>query len=214
MRLIFLGAPGSGKGTQAKRLAKKYDLEHISTGDILREAIEARTEIGLAAKRLMDAGEFVPDDVILDLIKEELTKRRKDFIFDGFPRTRAQAEGLESILRELNLEISRVVNLNVPDEQIVERLEARRLCKNCGQEYNLKTRPPKKDGICDLCGGELYRRPDDSPEVIKNRLAVYYRKTKPIEDFYRTRGLLTEVDGNRSFDEVFDSISESVVGVK
>ncbi len=130
------------------------------------------------------------------------------------PRTRAQAEGLESILRELNLEISRVVNLNVPDEQIVERLEARRLCKNCGQEYNLKTRPPKKDGICDLCGGELYRRPDDSPEVIKNRLAVYYRKTKPIEDFYRTRGLLTEVDGNRSFDEVFDSISESVVGVK
>lgn len=214
MRLIFLGAPGSGKGTQAKRLAKKYDLEHISTGDILRKAIEAKTELGLAARKFMDAGELVPDDVVLGLIKEELTGGRKGFIFDGFPRTRPQAEGLESILRELGLEISRVINLDVPDDLIVARLEARRLCRNCGQEYNLKTKPPGQDGICDLCGGQLYRRPDDSAEVIKNRLGVYHTKTKPIEDFYRTRGLLTEVDGSRSFDEVFDSISESVVGVR
>jgi adenylate kinase len=170
--------------------------------------------MGLAAKRFMDAGELVPDDVVLRLIKEELTGRRKGFIFDGFPRTRAQAEGLEGILRELDLEISRVINLDVPDELIVERLEARRLCRNCGQEYNLKTKPPKQDGICDLCGGPLYRRPDDSAEVIKNRLGVYHTKTKPIEDFYRTRGLLTEVDGSRSFDEVFEAISESVVGAR
>jgi adenylate kinase len=210
MRLIFLGAPGSGKGTQAKRLAQKFDLKHISTGDILREAIKAKTKLGLMAKGLIDAGEFVPDNVVLDLIKEVLTKRPKGFIFDGFPRTLAQAEGLEDILRELTMNITGVINLKVPDELIIERLEARRLCRNCGQEYNLKTKPPKRENVCDLCGGEIYRRPDDAPEVVKNRLAVYYQKTKPIEEYYRSRGLLAEIDGSRSFDEVFSSISDAV----
>ena len=210
MRLIFLGAPGSGKGTQAKMLAQKFDLKHISTGDILREAIKAQTKLGLMAKELMDAGEFVPDNVVLNLIKEVLTKRPKGFIFDGFPRTLAQAEGLDNILRELSMDITGVVNLKVPDELIIERLEARRLCRNCGQEFNLKTKPPKRDNICDLCGGELYQRPDDVPQVIKNRLAVYYRKTKPIEEYYRSRNLLAEIDGSRSFDTVFGSIVDAV----
>jgi adenylate kinase len=211
IRLIFLGAPGSGKGTQAKRLAQKFDLDHISTGDILRNAIKEQTKLGNMAQTFMDAGELVPDDVILGMIKEELTKRCKGFIFDGFPRTTAQAEGLDGILQELGIRISSVVNLEIPDSQIVKRLEARRLCRNCGQEYNLKTKPPKVEGICDLCGGELYRRPDDTPEVISNRLSVYHQKTRPIEEFYRSRGLLVQIDGSRGFDEVSDSI-EAVVG--
>jgi adenylate kinase len=210
MRLIFLGAPGSGKGTQAKRLARRFDLDHISTGDILRCAIKEQSPLGLRAKTFMDAGELVPDDVILGMIKEELTKRNKGFIFDGFPRTRAQAGGLETIMRELGLTIDRVINLDVPDSAIVERLESRRLCKVCGQEYNLKTKPSRKEGVCDICGGELYRRPDDTAEVIINRLAVYHEKTRPIEDFYRSRGLLVDIDGSKGFDEVFENITEAV----
>jgi adenylate kinase len=210
IRLIFLGAPGSGKGTQAKRLAQKFDLDHISTGDILRLAIREQTELGKMAKTFMDAGELVPDDVILGMIKEELTKRCKGFIFDGFPRTTAQAEGLDTILKDLGIQITKVVNLDIPDSLIVERLEVRRLCHNCGHEYNLKTKPPKIEGICDLCGGELYRRPDDTPEVISNRLSVYHEKTRPIEEFYRSRGLFVQVDGSRGFDEVTSSI-EAVI---
>jgi adenylate kinase len=211
MRLIFLGAPGSGKGTQAKRVASKYDLRHISTGDILRKAIKEGTPLGLKAKILMDAGELVPDDVILGMIKEELTISPKGFIFDGFPRTRTQANGLDKILKELGLNISRVVNLDVPDVLIVDRLASRRLCKNCGQEYNLKTKPPKIENICDICGGELYQRPDDNADIITNRLKVYHDKTKPIEEFYRLKGLLAEIDGSRNFEEVFESIIEAVV---
>jgi adenylate kinase len=211
MRLIFLGGPGSGKGTQAKRLANRFGLKHISTGDILRAAVKEGTPLGLKAKTYMDAGELVPDDVILGMIKDGLlTKWHKGFIFDGFPRTTAQAVGLDKILNDLNMGISRVVNLNVPDQIIVDRLESRRLCRNCGQEYNLKTKPPRTPGVCDLCGGELYQRPDDTADVIKNRLAVYHEKTRPIEDYYRSKGLLVDIDGSKGFDEVFDSIVEAV----
>lgn len=210
IRLIFLGAPGSGKGTQAKRLAQKFDLDHISTGDILRNAINEQTNLGIMAKTYMDAGELVPDDVVLKMIKEELTKRCKGFIFDGFPRTTAQAKGLDSILQELGIRISKVVNLDIPDSLIVKRLEARRLCRDCGHEFNLKTKPPQVEGVCDLCGGKLYRRSDDTPEVISNRLSVYHEKTRPIEELYRSQGLLVQVDGSRGFDEVSDSI-EAVV---
>ena len=186
MRLIFLGGPGSGKGTQAKKLVEKFGLAHISTGDLLRQAIKDETELGVTAKKFVDAGDLVPDDVILGMIKEKLTELDGGFIFDGFPRTLAQAEGLDKLLVEMNLVINKVVNLNVDDSIIIDRLSARRMCKTCGFEYNLKTRPPKVDGVCDIDGGELYQRSDDNEETIKNRLDLYHNKTKPIEDFYRT----------------------------
>jgi adenylate kinase len=211
MQVIFLGAPGSGKGTQAKKLAQKFGLEHISTGDILRDAIRKNTQLGIRAKILMDAGELVPDDVILGIIKEKLlTKKHKGFIFDGFPRTAAQAEGLDRMLGELGMSISRVFNLDVPDEVIVKRLESRVLCENCGKDYNVDSKPPKASDTCDACGGKLLRRADDTAEVINNRLKVYREKTKPVEDFYRTKGLLAWVDGNRSCEEVFKTIADAV----
>lgn len=212
MQLIFLGAPGSGKGTQAKRLAEKFGLEHISTGDILREAIQKGTQLGLMAKSYMNAGQLVPDDVVLGIIKEELlTNKDKGFIFDGFPRTTAQAEGLDKIFRELGMNISRVIKLDVPDDVIVKRLSGRLICHNCGCDYNESGRMPKVAGICDCCGGELYKRPDDAADVIENRLAVYREKTRPIEDYYRSKGLLADIDGNRSPNEIFNSIVGAVV---
>lgn len=214
MRLVFLGPPGSGKGTQAKRLAKEFDLAHIATGDILRRAIKEGTELGSKARRFMDGGELVPDEIILGLIKEELTRGSEDFILDGFPRTLDQARGLDRILGELGLGLDCVIGLEVSDEAIVERLVSRRLCKNCGFEFNLKTRPPQKEGVCDRCGGELYQRSDDTAEVIRNRLSVYREKTKPIEDYYRQKGILAELDGGGSFDEVYDSISRNVGAAK
>lgn len=213
MTLIFLGAPGSGKGTQAKRLAEKLKLEHISTGDIFREAIRKESQLGVMARKYMDAGQLVPDDVVLGIIKEELlTKDRKGYIFDGFPRTAAQAEGLDKIFGELGSGISKVIKLGVPDEVIVKRLGSRLICRNCGHDFNTESKPPRVPGICDICGGELYRRPDDAAEIVQNRLSVYREKTRPIENYYRSKGLLAEIDGNRSSDEVFDSIVEAVVG--
>jgi len=214
MRVVFLGAPGSGKGTQAKRLAQKFNLKHISTGDILRSAISERTSLGIKAKAYIDAGNLVPDDVMLGMIREELTRRRTGFIFDGFPRTRAQADGLDVILRELGMNLTKVFNLEIPDRVAIERLEARRVCRNCGQEYNLKTRAPKVDAKCDLCGVDLYRRPDDDAEVINKRLAVYHEKTGSVEDFYRSKGLLADIDGSGGFDDVFDSITEALAGAE
>ncbi len=213
MTLIFLGAPGSGKGTQAKRLAEKLELEHISTGDILREAIKKESELGIMARKYMDAGQLVPDEVVLGIIKEELlTQDHKGHIFDGFPRTAAQAEGLDKIFGELGAGISKVINLNVPDDVIVKRLGARLICRNCGHDFNTESKPPRVPGICDICGGELYRRPDDAAAIVQNRLSVYREKTRPIENYYRSKGLLADIDGNRSCDEVFDSVVEAVVG--
>lgn len=210
MRIVFLGPPGSGKGTQAKKLVEKYSLAHIATGDILRRAVKDETELGLSAKKFVDAGELVPDEIILKIIKEELTGTSESFIFDGFPRTLAQAEGLDGILSELGLNIDYVISLKVADETIIDRLVSRRLCKNCGFEFNLKTRPPEVEGVCDRCGGGLFQRTDDTVEVINNRLLVYRQKTEPIEDYYRKKGILVEVDGGKGFNEVFGSISEMV----
>ncbi len=210
MRMVFLGPPGSGKGTQAKKLVEKYGLAHIATGDILRKAVKNETGPGLSAKKFVDAGELVPDEIILGIIKEGLTGKGEDLIFDGFPRTLAQAEGLDGILSELGLNIDYVISLKVADEAIIDRLVSRRLCKNCGFEFNLKTRPPKAAGVCDRCGGELFQRTDDTVEVINNRLSVYREKTEPIKDYYRKKGILIEVDGGKGFDEVFGSITEMV----
>ena len=210
MRMVFLGPPGSGKGTQAKKLVEKYSLAHIATGDILRRAVKDETELGSSAKKFVDAGELVPDEIILGIIKEELTGISEGFIFDGFPRTLAQAEGLDGILCELGVNIDYVISLKVADETIIDRLVSRRLCKNCGFEFNLKTRPPKIEGVCDRCGGGLFQRTDDTVEVINNRLLVYRQKTEPIEDYYRKKGILVEIDGDKDFNEVFGSISEMV----
>ena len=214
MRLIFLGAPGSGKGTQARLLMQSFNLDHISTGDILRKAINDKTVLGNTARGYMDAGRYVPDDIILELIKEELTKHDKGFIFDGFPRTLAQAEGLDAILRGLGICITKVVNLTVDDATIVKRLSSRRICKENWHEFNLLTKPPEKDGICDICGSELYMRTDDSAEVIKSRLEIYHDNAKPVEDFYRSRGLLVDINGNSGFDEVYSSVARAVTEVK
>lgn len=210
MRMVFLGPPGSGKGTQAKKLVEKYSLAHIATGDILRRAVKDETELGSSAKKFVDAGELVPDEIILGIIKEELTGIGEGFIFDGFPRTLAQAEGLDGILSELGVNIDHVISLKVADETIIDRLVSRRLCKNCGFEFNLKTRPPKIKGVCDRCGGGLFQRTDDTVEVINNRLLVYRQKTEPIENYYRKRGILVEVDGDKDFNDVFGSITEMV----
>ncbi len=210
MRMVFMGPPGSGKGTQAKKLVEKYGLAHIATGDILRKAIKEETELGLSAKEFVDAGEMVPDRIILGMIKEELTRTGENSIFDGFPRTPAQAEGLDAILSDLGSNLDYVISLKIADDAIIDRLVSRRLCKNCGFEFNIKTRPPKIEGICDRCGGELFQRTDDTVDVINNRLVVYHEKTEPIEDYYRKKGILGEIDGGRGFDEVFGSIIEMV----
>jgi adenylate kinase len=210
MRLVFLGPPGSGKGTQAKLLAKDKGLAHISTGDVLRGEIKSGTELGKKAKTFMDAGALVPDNLILDMIKDILQKAKGGFIFDGFPRTAAQAEGLERLLAELNLDLNAVVNLVVDDREVLDRLLGRFYCLNCGADFNIKTRPPKADKICDDCGGKLVQRSDDTQEVITNRLQVYREKTKPVEDFYRLRGLLVDIDGAKPFAEVKASIIGAV----
>ncbi len=210
MRMVFLGPPGSGKGTQAKVLAKKKNLKHLSTGDILREAVKNGTELGKKAKSFMDAGDLVPDDVILGMIKEILQKNEEGFIFDGFPRTAAQAEGLDGLMNELGLKLDIVINLAVDDKEVLRRLTGRFFCEKCGADFNVNTRPPKKEGTCDKCGGRLAQRADDKTEVIANRLEVYREKTKPVEDFYRSRDLLKDINGAQSFDDVTVSILEAV----
>ncbi|MBD3232395.1 MAG: adenylate kinase [candidate division Zixibacteria bacterium] len=208
MRLIFLGPPGSGKGTQAKIVAGKTGAKHISTGDILREAAAAGTDLGVKAKRYMDAGDLVPDEVLLGLVEEVLSdaKTSESFILDGFPRTIPQAEGLDEIFGKLNLNLDWAIKLDVPDQAIIDRLTSRYFCANCKADFNTKTKPPKVEGVCDNCGGTLVQRDDDKEEVIKNRLKVYHEMTAPIEDFYSAKGKLKTVPGDREFDEITSDI--------
>jgi len=210
MRLVFLGPPGSGKGTQAKILAEKKNLKHISTGDVLRNAVKNGAELGQKAKQFMDAGDLVPDDLILGMIKEILQKDSDGFIFDGFPRTAAQAESLGKLMEEIGISIDSAINLAVNDQEVMKRLTGRFFCQKCGADFNVNTRPPKTEGICDKCGGDLGQRDDDKTEVIANRLTVYREKTKPVEDYYRSHNLLKDIDGTRGFEQVTDSILEVV----
>lgn len=193
MKLILLGAPGAGKGTQAEVICKALNIPAISTGNIIREALAQGTEMGLKAKSFMDAGKLVPDDVVIGIIKERLAKDdcANGFILDGFPRTIPQAEALDA----MGVIIDRVIDIEVPDEKIAARMSGRRVCKDCGSSYHLEYKAPKAEGVCDACDGELIQRKDDAPETVLDRLAVYHKQTEPLKDFYSKKGILRIVEG-------------------
>ena len=208
MKLIMLGAPGAGKGTQAKKISAKYEIPHISTGDIFRANIKGGTELGMKAKAFMDQGQLVPDEItigmLLDRIKEDDCKN--GYVLDGFPRTIPQAESLTKALTELGDKIDWAVNVDVPDENIISRMSGRRACLGCGQTYHIVYNAPKQKGICDACGEALVLRDDDKPETVKKRLEVYHKQTQPLIDYYRTAGVLAEVDGTKDLENVFQDI--------
>ena len=193
MKLILLGAPGAGKGTQAEVICKALNIPAISTGNIIREALAQGTEMGLKAKSFMDAGQLVPDDVVIGIIKERLAKDdcANGFILDGFPRTIPQAEALDA----MGVIIDKVIDIEVPDEKIAARMSGRRVCKDCGSSYHLEYKAPKAEGVCDACDGELSQRKDDAPETVLDRLAVYHKQTEPLKDYYSKKGILRIVEG-------------------
>lgn len=201
-RVVLLGAPGAGKGTQAKRVAERLGLAHLSTGDLLRAAVAAGSEAGLAAKDSMDAGQLVPDDVVFGVLFERLAEGVDGYLLDGFPRNRAQAEELDRRLSETGSALTDVIDLTVPDERVVGRITGRRICRGCGRNFHVEFMAPEKDGVCDACGGELYQRSDDTEAVVKDRLAVYHEQTAPLQDYYAKQGLLVKVDGDREPDLV------------
>lgn len=210
--LILLGGPGAGKGTQAKKLVEHYKIPQISTGDILRAAVKAGTELGKTAKKHMDAGELVPDSVVIGIIEERLKEpdTKNGYILDGFPRTIAQAKALDEILQKLGSQVDHVISIEVPDEELVNRLAGRWTCKNCGQMYHEKNKPPKKEGVCDECGGELYQRDDDKIETIKERLKTYHAQTSPLIDYYKNKNLLRPIDGRGGIEDIFSKIKQVV----
>ena len=212
MNLILFGPPGAGKGTQAKKLVDFYGIPQVSTGDILRANVREGTELGLAAKTYMDKGELVPDEVLIGIIKNRLKEAdcKNGFILDGYPRTIPQADALNGILEELEKPIDVVLNLEVQDEELVERISGRLMC-SCGASYHRTFNPPKKEGICDVCGAKVYQRADDSAEAVRNRLAVYKKQTQPLIDYYRKKGVLMTLDGSKDINEVFEDIKGILV---
>ena len=210
MKIIMLGAPGAGKGTQAKMIAEEYKLPHISTGDIFRANIKEGTELGKEAKTYMDQGKLVPDELTVRILLDRVAKDdcKNGYVLDGFPRTIPQAEVLESELNKLGDKVDHAINVDVPDENIVNRMSGRRACLKCGATYHIKHVPPKKEGICDVCGSELVLRDDDKPETVKKRLDVYHEQTQPLIDFYTERGVLKTVNGNADPKDVFAAIKE------
>ena len=211
MKLIFIGPPGSGKGTQAKRLAQRFGIPHISTGDMLREAVAAGTPVGRQAASIMSAGQLVPDDVMIEIINERLAKAdaRKGFILDGFPRTLVQAEKLDALVGNGKGGL-RVLQLLVPDDAIVRRITLRRTCAQCGAIYHLENQPPANDSVCDRCGAEVVARPDDTEEAVRKRLESFHRQTLPVATHYQSKNLLRTVDGIGPVDEVFERIEKSL----
>lgn len=216
MNIILMGLPGAGKGTQASEIVKKYPIPHISTGDMFRKAIKDETELGKEAKSYMDRGELVPDEVTVGIVKERISEddAKKGFLLDGFPRTIEQAEGLNSILEELGREIDAVVNIEVPEEELMNRLTGRRICETCGTTYHLVFNPPKVEGVCDLDGGKLYQREDDNPETVANRLNVNIKQSKPILDFYGQQGVLKNIDGSKQIDAVSEDVIQILESLK
>jgi len=212
LNLILMGLPGAGKGTQAEKINEKYNIPHISTGDMFRLAIKEGTELGKQAKEYMDQGALVPDQVTIGIVKERLSKDdcKDGFLLDGFPRTIAQAEALQNIMQELNEDIDYVVNVEVPEEKLVERLTGRRVCPTCGTTYHVIYNPPKEDGKCDKDGSELIQRDDDKPETVKKRLAVNLEQEKPLLDFYNEKGYLITVNGDQDINDVFRDIQAKI----
>lgn len=213
MKLVILGPPGAGKGTQAEYIVEKYNIPHISTGDIFRENIKNNTELGKKAKSYMDKGLLVPDDLVIALVEDRLNKddAKEGFLLDGFPRTVAQAVSLDSILDKNDEKLTKVINISVDPEILIERAVGRRVCKTCGMTYHVKFNPPKKEGICDKDGTKLIQRDDDTEETVKTRISVYFDQTAPLIDYYRAQNLLIDIDGAKDIDKVFDDI---VIGLE
>ena len=208
MQLLLMGPPGAGKGTQAVKLVEKFSIPQISTGDMFRAAVKEGTELGKKAKACMEAGTLVPDEVTVGIVRERLAKDdcKGGFILDGFPRTVEQAEALEKILDELNLKLTKVLNIHVPAEYLIERAIGRRICKTCGATYHVKFKPSKSDDTCDNCGGKLYQRADDNEETMKKRLSVYEDSTRPLIDYYKKIGVYAEIDGKQPIEKVTEEL--------
>ncbi len=209
MKIIMLGAPGAGKGTQAKQIAAKYSIPHISTGDIFRANIKNGTELGKKAKEYMDQGLLVPDELTCDLVMDRIAQEdaKNGFVLDGFPRTIPQAEALDAALTKIGQSMDFAIDVDVPDDNIIGRMSGRRACLGCGATYHIVSIPPKKEGICDTCGKELVLRDDDKPETVKKRLDVYHDQTQPLIDFYTKQGILKSVDGTQPMEKVFEDIT-------
>ncbi len=207
-----MGLPGAGKGTQAEKIVEKYQIPHISTGDMFRLAIKEGTELGIKAKGFMDQGELVPDEVTIGIVRERLSKAdcNKGFLLDGFPRTLAQAEALEDLLQNMKRSLDYVVHVDVPQDQLIERLTGRRICPTCGATYHVTFNPPKEDNICDNDGSTLIQREDDSAETVVKRLEVNVKQTKPMLDFYHDKGYLVSIDGLQNIDKVFEDIDQKL----
>ncbi|EJP6472018.1 adenylate kinase [Clostridium botulinum] len=209
MRVILLGPPGAGKGTQAKLISEKFSIPHISTGDIFRANIKEKTPLGIEAKRYIDNGQLVPDEVTIGIVKDRLTKDDCDngFLLDGFPRTVAQAEALDEFLKGINKDLDVALLIKVPEEFILERMTGRRVCTSCGASYHIRFNPPKVEGKCDICDNELIQRKDDTEATVKERLEVYSKQTYPLINYYKDNGIISEVDGTEAIDKVFGNIS-------
>lgn len=212
MRLVLLGAPGAGKGTQAKKLIDKYGIPQISTGDLLRAAVKEGTALGKEAKGFMDKGELVPDSVVLGMVQERLNQSdcKKGYILDGFPRNTKQAEALDVMLNKMNMALTAAVSVDVPTDDLMKRLTGRRTCKSCGQMYNVYFNPSKKADKCDKCGGELYQRDDDKEETIKKRLEVYGAQTAPLFDYYKKKGILKSIEGTGDIEAIFKNLCAAI----
>ena len=212
MRLLIMGAPGAGKGTQAALIKEAYNIKHISTGDMFRKAISEKTPTGIEAKSYIDQGKLVPDSVTNKLVRERLSEKdcENGFLLDGYPRNLAQAEELDKILKDLGIKLDAVINVSVDDNFLIERITGRRTCTKCGASYHVSFNKPKVEGICDECGSTLIQRPDDSEETIKNRLSVYYEKTKPVLDYYEAKNIVKNVDGIGEINEIFEKIKKEL----